>query len=91
MKFSKTIVKPRIVNIGISKIQLLNVKKKRDKQVEPYFVFIAKTYSLESHGILRRVMESHGNLITFKKNMSQSLLRIMLDKNFTECILLNYE
>jgi len=35
-------------------------------------------------------MESHGKLNHHKK-MSQSLLWIMIDKNFTVCILLNYE
>jgi len=59
---------------------------------------------LESHGIcflafqawkvignLCRVMESHGKLDHYKKIMSWSLLCIMTDKNFTECIFLNYE
>jgi len=45
--------------------------------------FIQVLENLESHGIL---FFSHG-----KKIMSQSLLCIMKDKNFTECILLNYE
>jgi len=38
---------------------------------------------LESHRILCRVMESHGKLSHYKKNMSLSLLCIMIDKNFT--------
>jgi len=37
---------------------------------------------------LWKVME---NLITIKKIISQSLVCIMIDKNFTEAILLNYE
>jgi len=45
---------------------------------------------LESHGILFRVMESHGKL-NHIKNMSRSLLCIVIDKNFAKCILLNYE
>jgi len=35
--------------------------------------------------------KGHGKLNHYKKIMSRSLLCIMIDKNFTECILLNYE
>jgi len=35
-------------------------------------------------------MESHGKLNHYKKIISQSLLCMMTDKNFTGCILLNY-
>jgi len=36
-------------------------------------------------------MESHGKLNHYKKIISLSLLCIMIDNNFTECILLKYE
>jgi len=54
------------------------------------FVFVAFQgwEVMEFCAELWKVME---NLITIKKIMSRSLLCIMVDKNFTGCILLNYE
>jgi len=61
------------------------------ENLESHGILLFSFPGLVIHGILCRVMESYGKLNHFKKIMSRSLLCIMIDKNFTECILLNYE
>jgi len=62
------------------------------ENLESHGILFISIPGLESHGILCRVMENHGKLYNYKKKIrSRSLLCIMIDKNFTECILRIYK
>jgi len=62
------------------------------ENLESHGILFLSFPGLESHGILCRVMESHGKLYHYKKLwVNLYCVSWYIDKNFTECILLNYE
>jgi len=54
------------------------------KNLESHGILFFSFPGLESHGILCRVMESHGKLNHYKNYESITLLGIMIEKHFTE-------